>query len=136
MLCRLRTRILGPSNRALLSRIEAFGPDSDASGVLIERLDATMRYVAEKTSRDAEERIVQRVERLLAAVSPVDPNPSSNPPGHQLDSVLAAIERLDERMTEIGASVDALRDALESSARQRADGGPRPAADNPEDLGR
>jgi len=89
MLCRVRTRILGPSNRALLSRIETLGPDSDASSALIERLDATMRYVAEKTSREAEERIAQRVERL------------------------------DDRLTEIAASVEALRKALEAHRASR-----------------
>jgi hypothetical protein len=136
MFRRIRTRLFGPSNRALLSRIETLTQDPDTSAVLIERLDATMRYVAEKTARDTEERIVQRVEGLLKAASSADAAlPPASPNAH-FDSILAASRQLDSRMTEIAAAVEALRQALEAEVRQRTDGGRNSSGDNAGDARR
>lgn len=64
LLRKARTRILGPSKKELLDRIDALSRENTAQYErLIARLDATVHYVAERMAEENEKRIAAALQR-------------------------------------------------------------------------
>ena len=110
---RIRFRLVGPSKRELLARINAAATlEAERSRSLAEQIDATLRYVVCQTVRESEERIISRLLESFA-------DPHSNLKQLRTDALNNA-DAAQALSTIVTGSIETLRRDLDAYARKQS----------------